>query len=185
MNFQSGYVKKICSFYAGDCHFATMMLPYLTKNIKVKANIEVILDEDIKQYIDKLLEKINIEEKMKQNIEKIKWSSFNIKLKDIEEYIKEKLKKDTDNIFIIKMKKENPINKKLTEVLMKKENFIINNKIKLNLIYCYDIENLKSIDNIIREYEYVLNTSGIHEIKEVFQCNIKENEEIIENKFVG
>ena len=185
MNFKSGYVKKICSFYAGDCHLATMMLPYLTKNIKENVNVTAILDKDIKQYIDKLLEKINIEKETKQNIEKINWSNFNIEEKDIEEYINEKLKEDTENIFIIKMRKESTMNKRLTEVIERKEDFIIKNNIKLNLIYCYNIENLKSIDNIIREYEYVLNTSGIHEIKKVFQCNIKNNEETIKNKFVG
>ncbi len=184
MNYQRGYIKKICSFYAGDCHFVAMILPYVIKMNKRQANIVTLLDKEINQYIDKLLDNINIDKKLKNNIKKIGWNGLDIKEKDLEKFFDEKLQRNKENIFIIKKQSNDLLDKKLEQIIQEKLQNILRDNIKLNLIYCYNIENLKSVDNIIPKYEYVLNTSGIHEIKKVFQCNLSENEEIVENKFV-
>ena len=184
MNYQSGYIKEICSFYASDCHLATMMLPYLAKQVKIQTNIETILDKDILQYISKLLEKINVEENLKEQILKINWNNLDINQIDIEKYIIKNLKIKSQNILIIKTSKNNFINNQINQFIKRKSDYIIKNNIKLNIIYCYNIQNLENMDDIINKYEYVLNTSGIHQVKDVFKHNIKDDAQIINNKFV-
>ena len=183
MDYQSGYIKKICSFYAGDCHFAAMILPYVIKMNKIQANIVTVLDNEINKYIDKLLENINIDENLKNSIKKIGWNSLNIKEKELKKYFNEKLQRNKENIFIIKMQSNDLLYKKLEQIIQEQSQNILRDNIKIDLINCYNIENLKSVDNIISGYEYVLNTSGIHEIKKVFQCNLNKNEKIVKNKF--
>lgn len=181
MNFQNEYIKKICSFYAGDYHLITMILPYLAKNIEKGVNINTILNTDLRECIDKLINNINIDKEIKNKIKKINWGNYNTQ--NIEQNVMNQLEPNTENILIINLQEDNEIKGKLINVIKKNKDFFIKNNIKLNLIYCYNIEKLKRIDSIISNYEYILNTSGIHEIKEVFQCDL--DKEKIESKNAG
>ena len=184
MMFQNGYIKKICSVYDGECHLAAMIFPYITKKIKEKANIELLLDENINKYLNKFLENVNIKKETKESIQKINWNNCNLNEQDLEMYISEKLKPNQENIFIMKINEDESIYKQLIEIIKRKSYYIIKNNIRLNIIFCYNIEKLKSIDNIINKYEYVLNTSGVHEIKEVFECKVKKDKDIVKDKYV-
>lgn len=185
MKFQKGYMRKICSFYAGDCHLATMMLPYLVKKVKTDVQINTILDKDMEKYMKELLERINIEEEIKEKIQAINWKNSQINQTEVEKFLKGKLKPNTETIIITTIQDDNPIKEKINQFIKMNLDFIIKNNIKVNLIQCYEVSRLKDINKIINEYDFVLNTSGIHEIKEVFGCTIEKEEKRIENKFVG
>ena len=46
--------EKLCSFYVGQWHLVTMILPYINKKIQEEANIITVLKDDIKQNIETL-----------------------------------------------------------------------------------------------------------------------------------
>ena len=46
--------KKICSIYASDLHFATMIFPFIHKEIEKNTKIKTILEKDEQENIEKI-----------------------------------------------------------------------------------------------------------------------------------
>ena len=71
-------VNKMCSFYVNDWHFTMMMLPYIKEKMENNEKVTIITEESLETNIKTLLEKINIEDKFKKEIEQIGWKKTSI-----------------------------------------------------------------------------------------------------------
>ena len=161
------FLKKICSIYANDLHFATMIFPFIHKELENNTMIITILEKDETKNIEKILENIGLNTQQKEEIRKIDWNATNINkiksnLKLLEKDIKNNKKIDIivcgRNIFIEKVNKVLDLWAKNNIQDLEKTNQC------LNIINCFSFEENKQIENIMDEHEYILKTAGIEEI---------------------
>ena len=164
---------KLCSFHVNDWHLSTMILPYINKEIKEKANIITILEKNIENNINTLIEKLNL--KNKDEIIKIGWQDCQgMKYSETSKKL-EKLSKDKLNIILVNGQKNfiDAVNENIERVLNKKSN-----NIKIKIVNCYEvIEFNKNILEILDNHDKILNTSGEKEIQEVFEDYVSDWEE--------
>lgn len=159
MNKNQKTKEKICTFFASDYHFEMISLPYIDKNLKEDKEIIILTENNLEETINTLLGKMNFSEEKRNKFLSIDWKND-----DLEKFknIKENLKKNREMVIFIKGK----------------ENYIhnINGNIdkwikdydKIKLVNCYDIEEIgENIDEIMCQYEKVLNTSGEKEIEKL------------------
>lgn len=162
-------LSKTCSIYASELHFATMIFPYINKEIEKDTTIKTILEKDVQKNIEKILENIGLNSEIKKRIQEIDWKDTNINkirknFKSLEAEIKNNKKIDIivagTNIFIEKVN--------LAIDLWVKNNIenLEKYKTKLNIINCFAFEENKNSYNIIDSHDYILRTSGIEEILE-------------------
>lgn len=161
------FLKKICSIYANDLHFATMIFPFIHKELENNTMIITILEKDETKNIEKILENIGLNTQQKEEIREIDWNATNINkiksnLKLLEKDIKNNKKIDIivcgRNIFIEKVNKVLDLWAKNNIQILEKTNQC------LNIINCFSFEENKQIENIMDEHEYILKTAGIEEI---------------------
>ena len=177
-----------CCLYANDFHLEMILLPYIKENLG-KSKFVILTQNNLKDTIKILLEKVNLSKKDISELYKIDWSTkteekikidtsetSNIDISFSAKYMMEALKtiKDEDILKVIKEEKIKNIqeysnNKNKTTVVINgnvdfvKENIeIINsfNKNNIDVIECYNVEDLKSTKINIEEYE-ILNTKRI------------------------
>lgn len=162
-------LRKTCSVFASDLHLATMILPFVNKEIEKGSIIKPILEKNISNSMKKIINNVALNSEVKNKIEKVDWTQTNIeKIKQTLEDIENILNKSNNihlivsgsNIFIEKV---NTVIDLWAKVNLEK---IENNNTIINVINCYDFEENESIDNIFEKHEYILKTSGIEEIYE-------------------
>lgn len=160
-------LRKTYSIYASDIHLATMIFPFVDKEIERGAIIKPILEKDISNSIEKIIENIGLKYEMKNRIAKIDWSQTNIdKIKETLEQMEEELLQKQvihiivsgTNLFIDKVNKLLDLWAKINL-----ENIQRNNS-TINIINCYNFNENEEIENIERKHEYQLKTTGIEEI---------------------
>jgi len=160
-------LKKICSIYANDLHFATTIFPFINKELEKDTTIRTILEKDEQENIEKILENIGLNSEVKEEIRKIDWKGTNIKkirnnFKLLEEDIKDKKRIDIivsgSNIFIGK------VNQAIDLWVKNNIESIEESGTKLNIVNCFSFEENKKINNIMDSHEYILKTSGLEEI---------------------
>ena len=160
-------LKKICSIYANDLHFATVIFPFIHKEIEKGATIKTILEKDEQENIEKILENIGLNSEIKEEIRKIDWRGTNINkirknFKLLEEEIKNKEKIDIivsgRNIFIEKVNQAIDLWVKNNIELLEEANT------QINIINCFSFEENKNADSIIDSHEYILKTAGLEQI---------------------
>lgn len=159
-------LSKTCSIYASDLHFATMLFPFINKEIEKNTTIRTILEKDEEENIEKIIKSIGLNSEAKEKMRKIDWKGSNINkirqnFKLLEEDIKNKRNVDVivlgRNIFIQK------VNKAID--LWSKNNIekLEESKVKLNIINCFSLEENKQVSNIMDSHEYILRTAGLEE----------------------
>jgi len=173
---ESMLLKKICSIYANDLHFATMIFPFIHKEIEQNTTIRTILEKNEEENIEKILKNIGLDSEIKEQIKKIDWKNTNINkirknFKLLEDDIISKKRIDVivsgSNIFIEKVNKA--IDLWIKNNIEKIEKF----GIELKIINCFYFEENKNSNNIIDEHDYILRTSGLEEIlgRELLKAN--------------
>lgn len=173
---ESMLLKKICSIYANDLHFATMIFPFIHKEVENNTTIRTILENNEEENIEKILNNIGLNSEIKEEIKKIDWKNTNINkirrnFKLLEEDIKNKKRIDIivsgRNIFIDKVNQAIDLWMKNHIENLGKAN------IELKIINCFCFEENKNSDNIIDEHDYILRTSGLEEIlgRELLKAN--------------
>ena len=169
-------LKKICSVYAIDLHFATMIFPFIHKEVESNTTIRTILENNEEENIDKILKNIGLNSEVKEEINKIDWKNTNISkirknFKLLEDDIKNKKRIDIivsgRNIFIQK------VNKAIDLWIKNNIENLDESGIELKIINCFYFNENKISDNIIDEHEYILRTSGLEEIlgRELLKAN--------------
>ena len=137
-------IEKICSFYVSDFHLEMILLPYINK--KLDENIIIKTEKDLRDTVETLVSKMNLNEENKDKILKLEWNK--------KEY---KNLEDKSNIIIIGNKKY------IDNVNMQIKEKNINN---VTIIDCYDFEDTKDkIEDLMKKYKLNLNTDGINNIK--------------------
>ncbi len=152
-------IKKICNFYVDNWHWTMTILPNINKMIEENELIVTMLEEDTKENIEKIINKMNIKQETKTKILEVDWKGYPIcKYNEVKVKIEEKIK-ENKNINIIIKGTDEYINK-MNEAIEKLVNNVkLNNEIKI--INCYEVKNNKEIQNILLKHELILNTSGI------------------------
>ncbi len=167
MKIENKSIQKLCSFYVSDWHFATMILPYINSKIEENANFVPVLENNVKENIKTLVEKLNL--KNKEKILSINWKNMNsIKYEDIEN----KLNKEISNK---NNEKENIILINGSKNYIEKNNYNIEKWLKKSLVSKIKIINFfevtefnSNIVEILSSHNKVFNTSGEKNIEEVF-----------------
>lgn len=169
-------LKKICSVYANDLHFATMVFPFIHKEVESNTTIRTILENNEEENIEKILKNIGLNSEVKKEIKKIDWKNTNISkirknFKLLEDDIRNKKRIDIivsgRNIFIQK------VNKAIDLWIKNNIENLDKSGIELKIINCFYFEENKNSDNIIDEHDYILRTSGLEEIlgRELLKAN--------------
>ena len=164
-------VKKVCSFYVSSMHLITMIMPHLRKQIEVDAGISTFFEYNLEETANTVISKIILADDKKEIISDLEWNSKNgYKFSHVEKEIKEALSEFKElNILVmgnanyIKAVNEN------VEVFLEKNARKISKKY-ISIINCYEVgEFNENIKDILDEHDYILNTSGMKEIEEVFE----------------
>lgn len=163
------HTEKLCSFYVSEWHLATMILPYINKEINEKANITTVLEKDIEENIKLLLSKLNL--KNEKEILEIDWkTNQGINYLELDKKLKMTIKKESYcNIIFVNGSKEyiDFINEAIEEWITKNKSHIKGSKIKI--INCYEVTEFNNdIKEILDSHDKILNTAGEKYISEVF-----------------
>ena len=160
-------LRKTCSIYANDLHFATVIFPFVNKEIERNTTIRTILEKDEQENIEKILENIGLNSNIKEKIRNIDWKGANINkirrnFKLLEEDIKNKKRIDIivsgRNLFIQK------VNQAMDLWVKKNIAELERTGTQLNIVNCYSFDENKNAENIVDSHEYILKTVGIEEI---------------------
>ncbi len=164
-------VEKLCSFYVSDWHLATMLLPYINRQIDKNTNIITLLENNIKENIETLVEKLDL--KNREKILEIRWENINSKkYSDIEEILKKEVNETNENIILVNGCKDY-IEKNNENI----ERWIQKTGIKeIKIINFFEVTEFNHhIVEILNAHDRVLNTSGEREISDVFEGYKKVN----------
>ena len=132
-------LRKTCSVYANDLHFATVIFPFIAKEMEEGATIKTIFEKNEKENIEKVIKNVGlnseIKEKSRIDLIVLGRNSFIQKVnKLIDLWIKNNIEK------------------------LEKE------KISINVVNCFAFAENKRFDNILDNHDYLLKTEGIEEI---------------------
>lgn len=151
-------INKMCSFYVNDWHLTVMMLPYINGKLQENEKVTIISEENLQNNINTILERTNIKEEYKKQIQTIGWE------KTSKKEIKNKIQEQENGNNIIIIGKEDYI---------ENTNKIIENKVKtgeVNVIDCYEVmEFNNNMENILKSHEKIINTSGERSVEESFE----------------
>ena len=138
-------IDKACSFYVSDFHLEMILMPYINKKINKRENIIITTEKDLKDTVEILISKVNINDENKKKILGLGW--------DKSDYTPIS---DESNIIVIGTEKYiNDINNKI-------ENSNVN---KVTIVNCYDFEEVKdNIVDIVESHDESLNTIGFDKI---------------------
>ena len=162
-------VRKICSFYVNEWHLTTMTLPHISTQIKQKAKIITLLEKGIKDNIEQILSKMNLDEKLKQQILRIKWTSYKQnEYIQIEKRILNSIRKQDKIEIMINGSNEyiDTMNKNIEKIIEQNSKKIKNKQI--NIINFYEVTQFNNVNNVLQKHDLILNTSGIRNIEEIF-----------------
>lgn len=161
------FLRKTCSIYANDLHFATIIFPYVSKQIESGATIRTVLEKNEKENIEKIINNVGLNSEIKQKIKEIDWEESDItKIRKIFTLLEEdiKINKNIDiivlgnNIFIQK------VNRAIDLWIKNKMDIIDKENVNINVINCFSFEAENKINKILDSHDYILKTAGIEEI---------------------
>lgn len=162
-------LRKTCSIHANDLHFATVVFPYVSKEVESGATVKTILERNEKQYIEKVIKNIGLNSDIKEKIKKIDWEESDItKIRKTFKLLEEEIKLNKkiniiilgSNIFIQKVNKAFDLWIKNHMGKLEKENN------EINIINCFSFEENEQVDKILNTHDYILKTSGLEELIE-------------------
>lgn len=163
-------VKKVCGFYVSSMHLITMILPYIKNETNRDVKFETVLEYNLGENVSNVLSNLIINNKEKENILNINWNSNKIqKYSNIEKRLKNILENKETNILISGNRKYiEETNIIIEKFLNKNANKL--NKTKITIIDCYEVREFDdNIREILDSHELIINTSGIHEIGDIFE----------------
>lgn len=139
-------IEKLCCFYVSDFHLELILLPYINK--KIEENIIIKTEKDLKDTVEILVSKMNLNEKNKGKILSLGWTG------------KENKKiEDKSNVIIIGDKKYiEDVNSQIKQDDIK----------DVTVIDCYNFEDTKDeMNDILSCYSQNLNISGTKNVEEI------------------
>lgn len=165
---ESMLLRKTCSIYASDIHFATVVFPYISKEIENNTTVKTILERNEKENIQKIIENVGLNSEIKEKIKQIDWQESDItKIREIFKLLETmRYNKKIDiivlgsNLFIRKINEAIDLWFKNNIDKVEKEGG------QINIINCFSFEQNKKINDILDSHEYILKTTGIEDLME-------------------
>ena len=161
---------RICSFYVSDWHLTAMLLPFIEEKTEKGEMINTILEKNITYNMREILSRIKISDRIKAQILKIDWKNKNlIKYGEIRKFMEKVTKNQRVVTIIVEGNKERIeyINKNIDKWMQKQERKLKRKEIKI--INCYEVTEFnENLQEILDKHDKILNTSGIHEIEELY-----------------
>ena len=163
--------QKVCSFYVSNMHFATMILPFVSKQMEEKTKIVTFFENNYTTNIELVLSKLTISEDRKKELLTLNWKDTKLaKFIDIEKILKNQIRKNEKYLIIVNGSEEyiNIINECIERYLEKsKRKFDLNN---VKIIDFYEVGSFNdNIKEILDKNNSIFNTSGEHKIEEIFE----------------
>ena len=161
-------VQKECGFYINNMHFATMILPFVNKQLEENTKIITFFENDYTINIELVLSKLKISDEKKKALLNINWSNNkSIKYLSIDKYLNKEINKKRINLILI-----NGNSNYINHIHMQIERFIQNNirkDEKIKIIDFYEVGKFdENITEILNYHELLFNTAGEHKIEEIF-----------------
>lgn len=145
--------NKICEFNVNEFHLVTMIMPYIYEKINEGKVVSTFFEKDVQEIYNKVLNINEVFWKNKEKLDKIDWNKTN------SNNLPEKFEKEAD-IVIVAGKKE---------YIDKINSLVINFHTKFTLVNCFEIDDFNNnLESIIKNYDKILCTKGIREIKELY-----------------
>lgn len=137
-------IEKLCCFYVSDFHLEMILLPYI--NNKLDENIIIKTEKDLRDTVETLVSKMNLNEENKEKILNLGWN--------VKEY--KKIENKSNIIIIGNQKYIDNMNAQIKKEEIK----------DATIVDCYNFEDTKdNMETIINNYDSSLNTSGFENIK--------------------
>lgn len=157
-------VTKVCSFCIDDMHLAMMVLPQINKLLDKQEKVQTIFEKGIKENVEKILSKMNLKLETENKILEMNYNSNTCKFSKIKKQIEEIANKgQVVNIIISGRNEYIQIANEIIEKVAKELK-----QTKITIINCYKASENEEIEDILDKHDYVLNTSGIKQIEEVY-----------------
>ena len=165
---ESMLLRKTCSIYASDIHFATVVFPYISKEIENNTTVKTILERNEKENIQKIIENVGLNSEIKEKIKQIDWQESDItKIREIFKLLETmRYNKKIDiivlgsNLFIRKINEAIDLWFKNNMDKVEKEGG------QINIVNCFSFEQNKKINDILDSHDYILKTTGIEDLME-------------------
>ena len=153
--------QKVCSFYVSNMHFATMILPFVSKQMEEKTKIVTFFENNYTTNIELVLSKLTISEDRKKELLTLNWKDTKLaKFIDIEKILKNQIRKNEKYLIII--------NECIERYFEKSKRRIDLNNVKI--IDFYEVGSFNdNIKEILDKHNSIFNTSGEHKIEEIFE----------------
>lgn len=176
----SSNVQKVCSFYVSNMHFATMILPFVNKQMEEKTNIITFFENSYTTNIELVLSRLTINEERKKELLEINWKrTIVVKYLNVEKVLKSSFAKNGKNLVIVNGKEEyiNIVNGCIERYLQKNHKKIENSNAKIMNFFevgCFN-DNIKEI---LDSHQEIFNTAGEHKIEDVFEGYESKREKV-------
>lgn len=132
---QNKDAEKACCFYVSDFHLEMILMPYI--NEKIEEDITILTERNLRESLEVVTSKMNINEEHKQKILQLDWNGS------------EKIKENS-NVIIIGSKN-----------YIEENNKQIKNLNPVTILDCYNFEDEKNnMNDIVKNYKNTLNTLG-------------------------
>lgn len=162
MKGKENQVKKVCGFHVNDWHLTTMILPYVCNEIQKNNDMIILLQNSIKQNIEEILSKMNLNKTLEKQIKEINWTKANsIKYSKIKQILQQ-MNGQVSNVNILISGDKTfmeQVNQSIEKVMQN-----TNMKSTITIIDCYDMTQFENVSKIKKHYEFILNTSGIQKV---------------------
>lgn len=137
-------IEKLCCFYVSDFHLEMILLPYI--NNKLDENIIIKTEKDLRDTVETLVSKMNLNDENKEKILSLGWN--------VKEY--KKIENKSNIIIIGNQKYIDDMNGQIKKDEIK----------DVTIVDCYNFEDTKDeMETIISNYSKSLNTTGFEYIK--------------------
>lgn len=175
MTLEKSNMKKMCSFCVSDWHMATTILPYVKEKTENDEKVISIFEKGIEGNIIELLKRMGIDKSTKNKIAGIDWETKQWNKYEQFEYFMEGNYSKNINIFVNGTSEYiEKINSYMDRWFAKNSFRIKAEENNINVVSCYNISESNIGGSVLKRYEYILNTSGEKQIKDILKQENKE-----------
>ena len=148
---------KICTLYVNQMHLIVMLIPYIEKELEKGNKIVTILENDLREEVGTLVNKVNLPRKKKKGLKAINWNKTRLSFEEIESI--------KDSVVLVNGSYD----------FIKDVNRILNADNK-KVINCFELGVFEENSREILENHYkILNTLGEKDISEMFHPNMMKS----------